>query len=104
MISKSGNASFSPDESWLLVDNLASYDLYRYPRTSPSDTFSVPRVDTYTHEATFIENGSLVICGSDHGTVYVFCLDTTKTVQKLKHGGKKTMIQAVDVRVPCSYF
>ena len=90
--------SISPNEDWVLVDNLASgFDLYEYSQTSPSHSFTIPREAARVHALKFLESGRLIACGSDHGTVYLFGLGTSKRVQKLKHGSKKSLIQAIDV-------
>jgi hypothetical protein len=94
-----GNACISPNEDWLLVDNLAKgFDLYQYSRTSPSESFTVPRENAYIHAVKFLESGHLVGCGSDHGMIYLFCPETVKCIQKLRHGSKKSLIQVIDVR------
>ncbi|KJA19401.1 hypothetical protein HYPSUDRAFT_204618 [Hypholoma sublateritium FD-334 SS-4] len=93
-----GNIAMSPDEKWLLVDNLAKgFDLYQYPHSSPSDSFAIPRVDCCVQEAAFLEDESAFAGGSDHGKMYIFSLkNTSQCLQVLKQGGKKTMIQAID--------
>lgn len=89
----------SPDEKWLLVDNLAKgFDLYQYPHSSPSDSFAIPRVDCCVQEAAFLEDESAFASGSDHGKIYIFSLkNTSQCLQVLKQGRKKTMIQVIDV-------
>jgi hypothetical protein len=93
-----GNVCLSADENWLLVDNLTKgFDLYQYPRTSPSDSFSIQREKAIVQEGIFLENETSIACGSDHGDIYVFSLGTSKCLQKLKHGGGKAAIQVLDV-------
>ena len=89
----------SPDEKWLLVDNLAKgFDLYQYPHSSPTDSFATPRVECCVQEAAFLEDESAFASGSDHGKIYIFSLkSSSQCLQMLKQGGKKTMIQVVDV-------
>ncbi len=88
----------SPNEDWLLVDNLAKgFDLYQYARTSSSKSFVVPRENAYIHTVLFLENGHLIGCRSDHGMMYRFCPQTAKCVQKLRHGSRKSLIQVLDV-------
>ncbi|KJA14545.1 hypothetical protein HYPSUDRAFT_208625 [Hypholoma sublateritium FD-334 SS-4] len=93
-----GNIALSPDEKWLLVDNLAKgFDLYQYPHSSPADSFAIPRADCCVQEAAFLEDESAFASGSDHGKIYIFSLkNTSQCLQVLKQGGKKTMIQVVD--------
>jgi hypothetical protein len=93
-----GNVCLSADEKWLLVDNLAKgFDLYQYPRSSPSESFPIPREKAYVQEGIFLENETSIACGSDHGDIYIYSLGTTKCLQKLKHGGGKAAIQVLDV-------
>ena len=89
----------SPDEKWLLVDNLVKgFDLYQYPHSSPTDSFATPRADCYVQEAAFLEDESAFASGSDHGKIYIFSLkNSSQCLQALKQGGKKTLIQVVDV-------
>ena len=93
----------SADYELLLVDNLVKgFDLYQYPRTSPSDSFNIPREDAFIQEAVFLENANSIACGSDHGKIYLFSLETTKCTQKLSHGARKSTIQILDVCCPSS--
>jgi WD40 repeat protein len=92
----SGNAAFSLNEDLLLVDNLSdAFDLYHYPHTSPSESFHVPREKAYVHGCTFV--GTLIACGSDHGLVYLYSLDTGNSAGKLWHGSQNSMIQVIEV-------
>jgi hypothetical protein len=94
----SGNVSFSTDQKWLLVDNLAKgFDLYHYPHTSPSESFPIPREKAFIQQGIFLEDETSVACGSDHGKIQIISLGTSKCLQKLKHGSRKTMVQALDV-------
>ncbi len=93
----SGNATFNSNDNFLLVDNLVDgFDLYRYPCTSPSNSFHIPREKAYIHGCAF-SGGSLVACGSDHGLVYLYSLDTGQSAGKLRHGSRNTMIQVIEV-------
>lgn len=95
----SGNVSFSANQKWLLVDNLTKgFDLYEFPHTSPSESFSVSRTKVFVHQGIFLEGGMAVACGSDHGLIHIFSRGTSTCLQKLKHGSRKTMIQVLDVR------
>ena len=76
----------------------SGFDFYPANRTTPTKTF---RVDTHRRFVTggvFAEMGRAVVCGSDHGKVYVFEIDDGKPCQILKHGSAEQMIQAVEVR------
>lgn len=93
-----GSVAISADEKWILVDNLAKgFDLYQFPHSSPSDIFTIPRQTCHIFEAVFLENKTAIACGSDHGVVQIFSLETSQQLQKLKHGGKKSKIQMVNV-------
>ena len=97
MTHHSGNATLSSNEDWLLVDNLANgFDLYQFPRTSPSESFHIPRERAYIHGCAFV-GGGLVACGSDHGIVYLYSLDTGRFVGNLRHGSRNVVIQVVEV-------
>jgi len=93
-----GNVCLSADENWLLVNNLAKgFDLYQYPCSSPVESFAIPRKKAYVQEGVFLENETSIACGSDHREIYLFSLGTSKCLQKLKHGGRKTAVQVLDV-------
>jgi len=99
-LTPSGSAALSDDESFLLVDNLVKgFDLYHYPRTSPTETFTIARDKVYIHEAIFLEEANSVARSSDHGKLYLYSLETTKQLQTLKHGPKTSMVQVIDVGV-----
>ncbi|KAF8886712.1 WD40-repeat-containing domain protein [Gymnopilus junonius] len=94
-----GNAYLSLDENWLLVDNLMKgFDLYEYPRPSPSESFPIVRERPYVHDTMFLEHGGCIACGSDHGKVYLFCPETGELVQRLAHGSRTSMVQAVHTK------
>ena len=93
----SGNAVFSLNDDLLLVDNLVDgFDLYQYPRTSPSESFHIPREKAYVHGCAFV-GGELVACGSDHGLVYLYSLETGLSAGKLMHGSRNAMVQVIEV-------
>jgi hypothetical protein len=97
-IHHSGNATLSPGEEWLLVDNLAKgFDLYSYPRLSSLKCLSVERKRTHVYDGLFLENGQIICCGSDHGGIYIFSLEQEKFVQILQHGSSKSMVQVLGV-------
>ncbi len=77
---------------------MKGFDLYQYPHSSPTDSFATPRAECCVQEATFLENESAFASGSDHGKIYIFSLkSSSQCLQVMKQGGKKTMIQVVDV-------
>ena len=93
-----GNVCLSADENRLLVNNLTKgFDLYQYPQSSPSDSFSIPWGKAIVQEGIFLKNDTSIACGSDHGDMYIYSLGKFKCLQKLKHGGGKAAIQVLDV-------
>jgi hypothetical protein len=83
----------------MLIDNLTKgFDLYAYPHSSPSDSFPIARDKAYVHQGVFLEDETSVVCGSDHGDIYIYSLGTSKCLQKLRHGSRKTKIQVLTVR------
>lgn len=65
-------------------------------RTSPSQSFDIPTTKRYMKEGRFGENATLAICGSDHGRVYIFDVNTSERKQTLRHGDSKTIILPSD--------
>lgn len=43
-------------------------------------------------EGRFAENSTTVICGSDHGKVYIFEVATGERKQTLRHGDSKSIL------------
>lgn len=84
-------------------------------RTSPSRSFDISNNKRFIKEGRFSENSTTVICGSDHGKVYIFGVATGEILQVLRHGdGEDTptircnnfnaitgesLVQMIDVRV-----
>jgi len=91
-----GYTCFNADRTRLLVDNLAKgFDLYDFPQSSPSDSFAIPRERAFVQEAIFLEDETMIGCGSDHGRIYVFSVGTAKCIQKIKHGSSKSLVQVL---------
>ena len=83
----------------MLVDHLTKgFDLYTYPHSSPSDSFPIARDKAFVQQGVFLEDETSVACGSDHGEIHIFSLGTSKCLQKLRHGSRKTKIQVLNVR------
>jgi len=96
MKSSIGYTCFNADRTRLLVDNLAKgFDLYNYPESSPSDSFTIPRERAFIQEAIFVEDETMIVCGSDHGLIYTFSVGTTKCLQKIRHGSYKSLVQVL---------
>ena len=81
----------------MLVDNLSNgFDVYNITRTSPSLSLAIPTNRRYTKQGTFAENGTLMVCGSDHGKVYIFGFERGEQLQVLHHAGNDALLQMVD--------
>lgn len=74
------------------------FDLYSANRPAPIRSFLVRSTKKYIKGGVFAEGGRAIVCGSDHGKVYVFAIADTKPKQELVHGNRKQMIQTVSVR------
>jgi len=80
----------------LLVDNMADgFDLYSANRLAPIRSFPVRSTKKFIKSGVFAEGGRAVVCGSDHGKVYVFAIADVQPKQELVHGHRKQMIQTV---------
>jgi hypothetical protein len=89
----------------LLVDNLSKgFDLYELPRSSPSYSFAVPNKKKCVKDGAFAEKASAIVCGTDHGQVYVFSTASSTPMQILRAAGKTVEIQAIGVRHDGIYF
>ena len=83
----------------LLVDNLSKgFDLYNLPRSSPSYTFAVPNKKKCVKDGAFAEKASAIVCGTDHGRIYVFSTASSVPTQILTVTGKTVEVQAIGVR------
>ena len=98
----SGYACFNADRTRLLDDNLTKgFDLYDFPQSSPTDSFANRRERAFVQEAIFLEDETMIACGSDHGRIYTFSVGTAKCIQKIKHGSSKLLVQVLTV---CTLF
>ena len=83
----------------LLIDNMSDgFDLYAANRPAVIRSFLVRSTKKYIKGGVFAESGRAVVCGSDHGKVYVFAIADTNPKQELVHGHCKQLIQTVSVR------
>jgi hypothetical protein len=72
----------------MLLDNLTNgFDLYNMTRTSPLRSFDIPTSRKYVKTGVFAERACAVVCGSDHGSVYVFRTNSQDILQTLRHDG-----------------
>ena len=85
----SGNATLSPDEAMLLVDNLSTgkFDAYCFPASMPMTTFSPTSVRRFTKQCAFLETGKIAICRTDHRAVEVVDIATGDSLQSLRPSG-----------------
>jgi hypothetical protein len=74
------------------------FDLYPPNRTTPTRTFKVDSRRRFVKNGVFAEMEKAVVCGSDHGKIYVFGMGDGKSRQILTHGSAEQMVQAVGVR------
>lgn len=58
----------------------------------------IRRERPFVQEAVFLEDETMIACGSDHGHIYTFSVGTTKCLQKIKHGSPKSLVQVLTVR------
>ncbi|KJA21883.1 hypothetical protein HYPSUDRAFT_55206 [Hypholoma sublateritium FD-334 SS-4] len=92
-----GNVATCPISGSFLIDNMVDgFDLYPPNRTTAAQSFKVEATKKYVKQAVFGEQGSLAICGSDHGMAYVFDINLSGPPQKLSHGKRDEMIQTVE--------
>ena len=93
-----GNVSLCPQEKNILIDNMTNgFDLYSATRTTPLRSFYIETCKKYVKKGVFGEKGGIVICGSDHGKVYIFGTNNGEPRQSLRHG-KGGLIQVVEAR------
>ena len=78
--------------------------MYDLPRSSPSYTFPVPNKKKCVIDGAFTEQASAIVCGSDHGQVYVFSTASSVPMQILTAAGKTVEVQAIGVRHDGIYF
>ena len=83
----------------LLVDNLSKgFNLYELPCSLPSYTFQTPTKKRCIKNRVFAEEATVVICGSDHGKIYVFSTASPDPVQVIKQAKEKVEIQNIAVK------
>lgn len=82
----SGSAALSPDENLLLIDNLSTgtFNIYRFPASVPSLSFSLKSTRCFTKQCFFAEGGKVAICGSDHAQVHIMDTTTGEHLQALQ--------------------
>ena len=74
------------------------FDLYSVNRSALIRSFPVKSTRKFVKAGVFAEGGRTIVCGSDHGKIYVFGITDTKPKQELLHGNRTQQIQTVAVR------
>src|ERR1700678_2011023 len=96
----SGNAAICSRGKSLLVENLSKgFDLYDLPLSLPSYTFQTPTRKRCIKDGVFVEESTVVACGSDHGKIYIFSMASSDLVQVIKQANNRVEVQAVAVRL-----
>src|ERR1700678_260123 len=94
----SGHVSICSWEKLLLVENLSKgFDLCNLPQSSPSYTFVVLTNKRCIKAGVLAEDSFIVVCGSDHGEVYIFSTASPVPPQIKRQASRWTGIQALDV-------
>jgi len=96
----SGDAQVDWKEGLVLFDDIhSSPSLWRYHDYTRIRMFYISSTRAYgrIRNVRFAEGGRAVVCGSDHGLVYIFDLQTGKRLQKLDIGTNE-WVQVVVVR------
>ncbi|KAG5328284.1 hypothetical protein C0989_010717, partial [Termitomyces sp. Mn162] len=80
-----GHAALSPGEDLLFTHNLTQghFQLHRFPGTPAEAIPGVTSTRRRIIQGVFAEEGKIIVCGSDHGTVYVVDTATREILQKL---------------------
>ena len=83
----------------MAIDNMKNgFDLYPPNRINVTKTLAMQCTKNFVKKSAFGEAGRVLICGSDHGAVYIFSSsEGTNPLQVLKHGPRSHMIQTVEV-------
>lgn len=89
MTAPRGYAALSPGEDLLVTHNLTQghFQLHRFPGTLAEAISGVTSARRRTIQGIFAEEGKIIVCGSDHGTVYVVDTATREILQKLSGSG-----------------
>ena len=94
-----GDVDIFPATSDLVVDNMTSgFDLYPQGDFAAKKLIAVKCKKRVVKAARFVEDGEIIVTGSDHGKAYVFETRTGGLLESLGHGRKDQMIQALGVR------
>jgi len=56
----------------------------------------VPTTYKYVKKGVFAEQGNVVVCGSDQGTIYLFDINSEEILQTMYHDNTEVLIQTVE--------
>ncbi|KAG5331196.1 hypothetical protein C0989_008324, partial [Termitomyces sp. Mn162] len=89
-----GHAALLPGEDLLFTHNLTQghFQLHRFPGTPAKAIPGVTSTRRRIIQGVFAEEGKIIVCGSDHGTVYVVDTATREILQKLSGSGLMQVI------------
>ena len=90
----SGNAAICPKGCHLVIDNLMEgFDVYTTHRMGVARRLTVPphRRGFFIRGVAFGESAQVIVCGSDHGFVYVFSTKPSGETQTLIHAEGMTL-------------
>ena len=87
--SSRGHTALLPGEDLLVTHNLTQghFQLHQFPGTPAEAISGVTSARRRTIQGIFAEEGKIVVCGSDHGMVYVIDMATQEISQKLSGSG-----------------
>ena len=82
----------------MVIDNLSNgFDLYNIPRMSLTHSLVVPTNKVFVRQSAFTENGTAIVCRSDHGKIYIFGTEQGERVQILHHTIREIMVQTIEM-------
>lgn len=88
----SANAVICPQQRYILIDNMVEgFDVYAMNRSTLARRFYVPHQRRALHSrgTMFGEAARVIMCGSDHGLIYIFDLKSSIQLQTLCHDDGK---------------
>lgn len=94
----SGHAAINVKEDVMIIDDVAQgVALYKLSTSERVRTFPVPSSERRSRNVAFHDGGSAIVCGSDHGIVYIFDRKTGDTLDAIDMG-IEDWVQSVVVR------
>ncbi|KAJ3912018.1 hypothetical protein F5877DRAFT_54629 [Lentinula edodes] len=93
-----GHAAINVKEDVMIIDDVAQgVALYKLSTSERVRTFPVPSSERRSRNVAFHDGGSAIVCGSDHGIVYIFDRKTGDTLDAIDMG-IEDWVQSVVVR------